>query len=68
VSTSTELSVERDYAASAQAVFDAYFSMHGDQRPDWIVDSQLDLRVGGTWKVTFHGAAPCGRGVEVCRG
>ena len=51
VSTSTELRVERDYVASAQADFDAYFSMHGDQRPDWIVDSQLDLRVGGTWKV-----------------
>jgi uncharacterized protein YndB with AHSA1/START domain len=49
-----ELRVARDYAAPVQAVFDGYFSMHGNHRPDWIVDSQLDLRIGGTWKVTFH--------------
>jgi uncharacterized protein YndB with AHSA1/START domain len=52
--STSELRVERDYAASAQAVFDAYFAMHADQRPAWMVDSQLDLRVGDTWTVTFH--------------
>jgi uncharacterized protein YndB with AHSA1/START domain len=49
-----ELCVEREYTGSAQSVFTAYLDMHGEDRPDWIVDSQLDLRVGGTWAVTFH--------------
>ncbi len=53
-STSDDLRVEREYAGSAQAVYDAFFAMHGEERPHWIVNSDLDLRVGGTWTVTFH--------------
>ena len=35
-------------------VFDGFLRMYGADRPDWIVDSDLDLRVGGAWTVTFH--------------
>jgi uncharacterized protein YndB with AHSA1/START domain len=27
--------------------------MHGERRPEWIVASQLDLRVGGAWTIRF---------------
>ena len=28
--------------------------MYGENRQDWIVESRLDLRPGGTWRVVFH--------------
>jgi uncharacterized protein YndB with AHSA1/START domain len=49
-----DLRVERDFDAPPQAVFDAYLAMHGERRPDWIVESQLDLRAGGGWTVRFQ--------------
>jgi uncharacterized protein YndB with AHSA1/START domain len=52
--TPYELKVERDFDAPPQAVFDAYLAMHGEHRPNWVVESQLDLRVGGVWTVSFH--------------
>ena len=52
--TRYDLKVERDFDAPPQAVFDAYLAMHGEHRPDWIVESQLDLRVGGAWTVRFQ--------------
>ena len=53
-STSFDLKVERDFDAPPQAVFDAYLAMHGEHRPDWIVESHLDLHVGGAWTVSFR--------------
>jgi uncharacterized protein YndB with AHSA1/START domain len=52
--TGYDLKVERDFDAPPQAVFDAYLAMHGEHRPDWILESQLDLRVGGAWTVRFQ--------------
>jgi len=49
-----DLKVERDFDAQPQAVFDAYLAMHGEHRPDWILESQIDLRVGGAWTVRFQ--------------
>jgi uncharacterized protein YndB with AHSA1/START domain len=49
-----ELYVEREFAATAAEVFDGFLGMYGEPRPEWIVDSKLDLRVGGTWDVVFH--------------
>jgi uncharacterized protein YndB with AHSA1/START domain len=54
VSERYDVEVERVIPADPQTVFDAFFSMYGDRRQKWIVDSQLDLRVGGSWSVTFH--------------
>jgi uncharacterized protein YndB with AHSA1/START domain len=49
-----ELIMERRFAASPRTVYDAFLGMYGANRPDWIVESQLDLRAGGTWTVLFH--------------
>jgi uncharacterized protein YndB with AHSA1/START domain len=49
-----ELTVERRFAAPPRPVYDAFLGMYGENRPDWIVESRLDLRVGGTWTVVFH--------------
>jgi uncharacterized protein YndB with AHSA1/START domain len=52
--TGYDLKVERDFDAPPQAVFDAYLAMHGEHRPDWILEPHLDLRVGGAWTVRFQ--------------
>lgn len=46
--------MERRFAAPPRAVYDAFLGMYGENRPDWIVESHLDLRAGGTWTVVFH--------------
>jgi uncharacterized protein YndB with AHSA1/START domain len=48
------LSVERIIDAPPEAIFDAFVAMYDSQRPDWVTDSQLDLRPGGRWSVAFQ--------------
>jgi hypothetical protein len=35
-------------SSEPEIVYHAFLDMYGDERPDWIVEAQLDLRVGGT--------------------
>ncbi|MFC4997757.1 SRPBCC domain-containing protein [Dactylosporangium cerinum] len=48
------LSVERTIDAAPEAIFDAFIALYDSDRPDWVVDSSLDLRVGGRWSVAFQ--------------
>ena len=48
------LSVERLIDAPSAAIFDAFVALYDSQRPDWVTDSQLDLRPGGRWSVAFQ--------------
>jgi uncharacterized protein YndB with AHSA1/START domain len=48
------LDVERVINAPAEAIFDAFIALYDSQRPDWVTDSQLDLRPGGRWSVGFQ--------------
>jgi uncharacterized protein YndB with AHSA1/START domain len=48
------LSVERIIDAAPEAIFDAFIALYDSQRPDWVTDSQLDLRPGGRWSVAFQ--------------
>jgi uncharacterized protein YndB with AHSA1/START domain len=58
---SHELRLERIFDASVEEVFDALASregleeMYGTDEPGWIVESEGDVRVGGTWGVSFGG-------------
>ena len=62
---SHDLHLERVFDAAPEVVFDA-FTDPGAQRelyadaPDWIVEAECDLRVGGTWTIAFGppGATP----------
>jgi uncharacterized protein YndB with AHSA1/START domain len=53
-----DLRVERAYDAAPEVVFDAFtdpraqWEMYADE-PDWIVQSECDLRVGGRWTIQF---------------
>jgi len=53
-----DLRVERAYDAAPEVVFDAFtdpraqWEMYADE-PDWIVQSECDLRVGGQWTIEF---------------
>ena len=49
-----DLTMERTYPAPPRAVYDAFLGMYGENRPDWIVESHLDPRPGGSWRVVFH--------------
>jgi uncharacterized protein YndB with AHSA1/START domain len=50
-----ELEVERLIAADPEAAFDGFVEIYdGDDRPDWIVSSQMDLRVGGEWTIELE--------------
>jgi uncharacterized protein YndB with AHSA1/START domain len=49
-----DLTMERTYPVPPRAVYDAFVGMYGENRPDWIVESRLDLRPGGSWRVVFH--------------
>ena len=35
--------MDRKFAAPPRAVYDAFLGMYGGNRPDWIVESRLDL-------------------------
>jgi len=56
---SLELRFERMFEAAPEGVFDALTDpdgleeMYGLDEPGWIVESEGDLRVGGTWSVAF---------------
>jgi uncharacterized protein YndB with AHSA1/START domain len=49
-----DLTMERTYPPPPRAVYDAFVGMYGENRPDWIVESRLELRPGGSWRVVFH--------------
>jgi uncharacterized protein YndB with AHSA1/START domain len=46
--------VDRVIAAALEVIFDGFVAMYDSQRPDWVTGSQLDLREGGRWTVTFQ--------------
>ena len=48
------LSVVRIIDAPPEAIFDAFIALYDSQRPDWVTGSQLDLRPGGRWSVSFQ--------------
>jgi uncharacterized protein YndB with AHSA1/START domain len=48
------LGVERVIDAPPEMIFDAFIALYDSQRPDWVTDSQLDLRTGGRWSVAFQ--------------
>lgn len=56
---SYELRIERLISAPPEAVFDTFVdaeaqrSLYDDDEPTWMVKSELDLRLGGTWTITF---------------
>jgi uncharacterized protein YndB with AHSA1/START domain len=49
-----DLSVDHQIAAPPEACFDAFVALYDSDRPAWVTDSDLDLRVGGRWHVRFH--------------
>jgi uncharacterized protein YndB with AHSA1/START domain len=59
----TELRYERVVTAPAETVFDAFTSPHGqlafysENADEWIVHSQADVHVGGTWSIRFGPSA-----------
>jgi uncharacterized protein YndB with AHSA1/START domain len=55
---SHDLTVERLLDSTPEVVFDTFVdpdAQHGlyADAPDWIVESECDLRVGGRWTITF---------------
>ncbi len=48
------LGVERVIGPPPEAIFDAFVALYDSERPDWVTDSQLDLRPGGRWSVAFQ--------------
>jgi uncharacterized protein YndB with AHSA1/START domain len=60
-----DLRIERMFQAPPAVVFDAFTDpeaqreLYADE-PDWVVESDCDLRVGGRWRVSFGppGAPP----------
>jgi uncharacterized protein YndB with AHSA1/START domain len=56
---SLDLRFERLIAAPPERVFDAFTDpagqreFYGTDAPDWVVDSNCDLRVGGVWSISF---------------
>jgi uncharacterized protein YndB with AHSA1/START domain len=62
---SHDLRLERVYDADPETVFDAFtdpdaqHELYADA-PDWVVESECDLRVGGRWTIAFGppGAEP----------
>ncbi len=55
-----DLKIERLIDASSEAVFDAFVDpdaqkilYNNEEETDWTVESELDLRVGGTWTIVF---------------
>ena len=55
---SHDLTVERLLDSTPEVAFDAFVDPDAQRElyadaPDWIVDSECDLRVGGRWTITF---------------
>ena len=55
---SHDLRLERLYDAAPEVVFDAFTDPDAQQElyadaPDWIVEAECDLRVGGRWTIAF---------------
>ena len=55
---SHDLRLERVYDAAPEVVFDAFTGPDAQKElyadaPDWVVESQIDLRVGGRWTIVF---------------
>ena len=55
---SHDLRLERVYDADPETVFDAFTDPEAQHElyadaPDWIVESECDLRVGGRWSIVF---------------
>src|SRR6266511_4016172 len=55
---SHNLKLERRFDVAPEVVFDAFTDPQAQKElyadaPDWIVESQCDLRVGGRWSITF---------------
>jgi uncharacterized protein YndB with AHSA1/START domain len=53
-----DLRLERVYDAPPEVVFDAFTDPDAQRElyadaPDWIVEAECDLRVGGRWTITF---------------
>jgi uncharacterized protein YndB with AHSA1/START domain len=62
---SHDLRLERVYDAAPEVVFDAFTDPDAQKElyadaPDWIVEAECDLRVGGRWTIAFGplGSAP----------
>jgi uncharacterized protein YndB with AHSA1/START domain len=62
---SHDLRLERVFAAAPEVVFDAFTDPDAQKElyadsPDWVVEAECDLRVGGRWTITFGppGARP----------
>jgi uncharacterized protein YndB with AHSA1/START domain len=55
---SHDLRLERWYDAAPEVVFDAFTDPDAQKElyadaPDWIVEAECDLRVGGRWTIAF---------------
>jgi uncharacterized protein YndB with AHSA1/START domain len=55
---SHDLRLERLYDAAPEVVFDAFTDPDAQKElyadaPDWIVEAECDLRVGGRWTIAF---------------
>jgi uncharacterized protein YndB with AHSA1/START domain len=55
---SHELKLERLFESTPDVVFDAFIDPDAQKElyadaPDWIVESECDLRVGGEWTISF---------------
>jgi uncharacterized protein YndB with AHSA1/START domain len=46
--------VHRDYEVDPERVFDGFVGAYDDPRPDWVLTSECDLRVGGAWELQFR--------------
>jgi uncharacterized protein YndB with AHSA1/START domain len=55
---SHDLRLERMYDAAPEVVFDAFTDPEAQRElyaeaPDWVVEAECDLRVGGRWTIAF---------------
>ena len=48
-----DLAVDHEASASPEECFDAFIDLYDGDQPDWVTESDLDLRVGGRWHVRF---------------
>lgn len=53
-----ELRLERLFEAAPEVVFEAFIDPYAQKElyadaPEWIVESECDLRVGGRWTISF---------------
>ena len=51
-----DLSVEHHIDSAPEDAYDAFVALYDRERPEWVTESDLDLRVGGRWHVRFHPA------------